>query len=126
MGGPDTPAIGFAAGEERLISLIAPENLIKEPLDFYIVSMEEKYDIEAMKLANEMREYLRVQTNISARSFSSQMKYANKIDAEYTIVIGEDEIKNKTCKIKHMKTGKEISCKLNIENILDALEKIFL
>ena len=126
LGGPDTPAIGFAAGEERLISLISPENLIKEPLDLYIVSMEEKYDIEAMKLANEIRDYLSVQTNISSRSFSSQMKYANKIDAEYTIVIGEDEIKNKTCKIKQMQTGKEVSCKLDVEDILDAFEKGFL
>lgn len=122
LGGQDTPAVGFAAGEERLISLMSEEKVFKDNLDLYIVSMEEKFDLEAMKLANNLRtELFSVQTNISSRSFNAQMKYANKIDAEYVIVLGEDEIKNKKCKIKNMKSGKEIDCKLDAESISEAI-----
>ena len=121
LGGPDTPAVGFAAGEERLISLIDDE-IINEPVDIYIASMDEKYDIYAMKIANELREeYFTVETNISARSFNSQMKYANKINAEYLIVLGEDEIKNKKCKIKNMETGTQMESKLQSAEIADVI-----
>ena len=122
LGGQDTPAVGFAAGEERLISLLNTE-LVKEiPLDLYIVSMEEKLDVFAMKLANELRDdLLTVQTNISSRSFNAQMKYANKIKAKYVIVLGEDEVKNKKCNIKDMESGKETECKLNSESIQEVI-----
>ena len=130
LGGQSTPAVGFAAGEERLISLLPDDMIIDIPLDLYIVSMEDKYDICAMKLANELREkLLDVETNISSRSFNAQMKYANKIKARYVIVLGEDEIKNKKCKIKNMETGKEIECKLDSESIEESIfefeEEIF-
>ena len=121
LGGQDTPAIGFAAGEERLISLISDEDIYKSQVDMYIVSMEDKFDIEAMKVANGLREWLNVQTNISSRSFNAQMKYANKINAEYLIVLGEDEISNKKCKIKNMNSGKEFESKLDSDCILDTI-----
>ena len=122
LGGQDTPAVGFAAGEERLISLITDNILVDIPLDLYIVSMEEKFDIYAMKLANELRkDYITVQTNISSRSFNAQMKYANKIGARYVIVLGEDEVNSKKCKIKNMNTGKETNCKLDAESIQEAM-----
>ena len=108
LGGQPTPAIGFAAGEERLLSLLKnSENIDYTPLEICIVSLDEKYDLDAMKLAEDLREYYSVQTNISSRSFNAQMKYANKINAEYVIVLGEDEIKNKKCKVKNMKTSEE-------------------
>ena len=121
LGGQSTPAVGFAAGEERLISLMKEDEIYKEPLDLYIVSMEEKYDIEAMKLANNLRKWLNVETNISSRSFNAQMKYANKKNAEYIIVLGEDEVTNKKCKIKNMANGKETSCNLDFDSIIDAI-----
>ena len=121
LGGQDTPAIGFAAGEERLISLISEEDVFKTQVDLYIASMNEKFDIEAMKIANGLREWLNVQTNIASRSFNAQMKYANKINSEYLIVLGEDEIKNKICKIKNMKSGEELKSKLDSDSILETI-----
>ena len=121
LGGVDTPAIGFASGEERLISLISDEDVYKSQVDMYIVSMEDKFDIKAMKLANGLRQWLNVQTNISSRSFNAQMKYANKVNAEYLIVLGEDEVKSDTCKIKSMKTGKELKSKLDSDCILETI-----
>ena len=121
LGGQDTPAIGFAAGEERLISLISEEDVYKTEVDLYIASMNDNFDIEAIKLANGLREWLNVQTNIASRSFNAQMKYANKINSEYLIVLGEDEIKNKTCKIKNMKSGDELKSRLDSDSILETI-----
>ena len=121
LGGADTPAIGFAAGEERLISLLQDERIDYAPLQLYIASLDEKYNLAAMKLADSLREYASVETNISSRSFNAQMKYANKINAEYLIVLGEDEIKNSKCKIKNMKTGEEKESNLNVDEILDII-----
>ena len=121
LGGQDTPAIGFAAGEERLISLISEEDIYKTEVNLYIATMSNEFDIEAIKIANGLREWLNVQTNIASRSFNAQMKYANKINSEYLIVLGEDEIKNKTCKIKNMKSGEELKSKLDSESILETI-----
>ena len=76
-----------------------------------------------MKLAEELREYYSVQTNISSRSFNAQMKYANKINAKYLIVLGEDEIKNKKCKVKNMKTGEEKEVKMTIDGIYEVISE---
>ncbi len=124
LGGQDTPAIGFAAGEERLLSLLSDEEIGYAPLEICIISLDAKYDLDAMKLAEELRKYYSVQTNISSRSFNAQMKYANKINAEYVIVLGEDEIKNKKCKVKNMKTGEEKETKLSLEGISEVVENI--
>ncbi len=124
LGGQPTPAIGFAAGEERLLSLLKNEEIDYASLELSIISLDEKYDLEAMKIAEQLREYMQVQTNISSRSFNAQMKYANKIGSEYVIVLGEDEIKNKKCKIKCMRTGEEKESKLSLEGIWEVLEDI--
>ena len=124
LGGQDTPAIGFAAGEERLLSLLKNnEEINYAPLEIYIVSLDEQYDLDAMKLAETLRECYSVQTNISSRSFNAQMKYANKINAEYLIVLGEEEIKNKKCKVKNMETGEEKEAELSLDGISDAIEE---
>ena len=121
LGGQNIPAVGFAAGEERLISLLTNQEINYPPVQIYIASFNNEYDLETMKLAESLRECFEVGTNISSRSFNAQMKYANKINAEYLIVIGEDEIKNKKCKIKNMKSGEEIESKLDSESIIDKI-----
>ena len=78
-------------------------------------------DIEAMKLAENLRKIFSVQTNISSRSFNAQMKYANKIDAKYIIVLGENELKDNKCRIKCMKTGEELETMLNADEITDKI-----
>lgn len=121
FGGGNIPAVGFAAGEERLISLVSDNRCMKFPLDLYIATMDEKYNLKAIEIANSLREYLSVQTDISSRSFNAQLKYANKLSADYLIVIGEDEINKNACKIKNMKTGEEKISKLNSDDIVETI-----
>ena len=125
LGGQNTPAVGFAAGEERLLSLLEnAEEIDYPPLELYIASLDEKYDLEAIELAEELRKCFQVQTNISLRSFNAQMKYANKINAQYLIVLGEDEIKNKKCKLKNMKTGEEKEADMSFEGISEIIKNM--
>ena len=121
FGGGNIPAVGFAAGEERLISLVSDNRCMNFPLDLYIATMDEKFNLKAIEIANSLREYLSVQTDISSRSFNAQLKYANKLGADYLIVIGEDEINKNACKIKNMKTGEEKISKLNSDNIVETI-----
>ena len=118
FGGPDTPAVGFAAGEERLLSLVEekqPENFKTE---LYIATMSQDQMLKAIEIANQLREYLIVETDICERSFNAQMKYANKIGAEKLLVLGEEEVATNTAKIKDMKTGEETP--VNLDEILES------
>ena len=123
LGGQDTPAAGFGLGEERLIGLVSNNKNIDDlKTDLYIATMgEEKQIIKALKLANELREYIAVETDINSRSLNAQLKYANKIDAEMLIVIGDEEVKNNVGKIKNMRTGREYNTELDSSEVFETI-----
>ena len=126
LGGTDTPAVGFAAGEERLLSLISEDDELKDfNTDLYIVAMGEKETIKALILAEKLREYIAVETDICQRSFNAQLKYANKICVDNLLVIGEDELKTNTAKIKNMETGKEYNVELDVDSIYEKIIELF-
>lgn len=124
LGGPKTPAVGFATGVERIMEMYNENNTnISDKIpDIYILSN----GLEENKLALAISEKLRkenyiVEKDISERSFKAQMKYANKIEAKYLLVIGENELRVKKAKIKNMTTGEELEINLNIEEIKKVL-----
>ena len=111
LGGPKTPAIGFGAGEERLVSVFEKSNpdlvekLRKTPKVFvaYIGKDAEKF---TTKFVEELRsQNINVSKDIMERGLKAQFKYADKIGAKYTITIGDDEIKNNRVSIKEMASG---------------------
>lgn len=111
MGGASTPAIGFGAGIERLLLTIEntqgkPE--AKEKMDLYIGYMGQSAKSKAMAMTYALREqHIRCTTDLLGKSVRAQMKYANKINALYSLIIGEDEIKTNKITIKNMKTGEQ-------------------
>lgn len=111
LGGPDTPACGFAMGLERFIMLLEARNIAlpgKNPIDLYIASMNDDANIVAAKLTSDLRsEGVACLFDTVGRSLKAQMKFANKIGALFTIVLGEDEIKNGKAKVKYMADGSE-------------------
>lgn len=123
LGGIDTPAVGFASGVERLLYLMSENNKLSDfNTELYIATMGGKKEIiKAIQLANELREYLCVETDICSRSFNAQLKYANKIGAENLLVIGEEELNANTAKIKNMKTGKEYNVELDSDSIFETI-----
>jgi len=128
IGGKYTPAVGFGAGMERLLLVRDAENkdVLKEASrDIFIGYRGEEAMMEAFKLVNSLR-----QLNISAesdhlqRSVKAQMKYANKMNAKFSAIIGESELEEKAVQIKNMETGESVTVPFEqivavIKNILD-------
>ncbi len=111
LGGPSTPALGFAAGIERLILTMESQGcdfLEPKKCDLYIVPMGEKAVEKAVTLAKMAREegYI-AEYDLMNRGLKAQMKYANKMGAVFTLVIGDNEIESGKAKLKNMATGKE-------------------
>lgn len=111
FGGDKTPGIGFGLGIERL--LIRLEELgveipNDELLDLYVAPLGEESYKYAYKLVHSLRLMgIKADTDHMSRGLKPQMKYANKINCKYLIVLGENEISNNLVKIKDMETGTE-------------------
>ncbi|MGF7057324.1 histidine--tRNA ligase [Brassicibacter mesophilus] len=117
LGGSSTPAVGFGMGIERLLltldnnNIIIPEN---KGLDIFIVTIGDKADKEAFKLLLNLRSHgIAADKDYLGRSIKAQFKYSDKIDALYTIVIGDDEIEKDTVTLKNMETGEQQEVQLS-------------
>jgi len=96
MGGPNTPAIGFAIGLERLILLAGKDLEVPRNTDIYIINKGLIAESLAINLSRKLRNYdLLVELDLSGASFSKQFKKANKLKAKSIIVIGDEEAANK-------------------------------
>jgi histidyl-tRNA synthetase len=121
LGGNDAPGVGFAMGIERLILLLENSNLElpkdKTP-DIFIIPMGNEASKIAYKLLFDLRKKkISAECDLNNRSLKAQMKYADKIDAKWTVVIGDDEIEKNEYKLKNMKTGEVTNT--NLENLAD-------
>lgn len=119
IGGPDLPSMGFGMGIERLLMALE-ENGIEIPkekyMELYVGSMDEDAKYEAIKIVNALREKgVKCECNHMERSVKAQMKYANKIEAYFTIILGENEIQSRTAKIKRMSDGEQFE--INLDNL---------
>ncbi|MBP3820849.1 histidine--tRNA ligase [bacterium] len=114
LGGEHTPAIGFAMGMERLISLLPQQETKK--LDAFIVSNS---SLDAFLLAEELRKKgISVEIDLANKKFTKQLEKASKI-AKFALILGEDEILNEKVSIKNLFTGEQISVdKKNCYNYL--------
>ena len=123
FGGRPTPAVGFAAGMERIFLLLERKNIPKNQPEIFLIYS----GIPGYKKAFEIMSLFR-SNNISAdidpesNSFKSQMKKADREKARYTIIIGDDEIKAGILKIKDMETGEQKD--IPEENILEYVSTI--
>lgn len=124
LGGPSTPAVGFGMGIERLL-LTLENNGIEIPnekgLDIFIVTIGEKADKEAFRLLSDLRRSkISADKDYLGRSIKAQFKYSDKLEAEYTIVIGDDEVDKGVVSLKNMHTGEQQEVAL--VNLIDELK----
>ena len=121
LGGTHTPAVGFATGVERLMKMVEEaigDKIENRKPDLYIVSSGKEETKRAIELAENLRdEDIYVERDLIERSFKSQMKYADKIEAKNLLVIGENELQTGMVKIKNMETGEETETKLDSTEI---------
>ena len=116
LGGKQTPGVGFAAGIERLLIVLAKLNTKRfdshAPV-LYFVGLDETARIWSfLKISELRRQGIRAEVDYLGRSVKSQMREANRQQALYVIVVGEQELKTKTAKLKNMRTGEETSVSL--------------
>ncbi len=128
LGGQPTPSLGFAMGIERLLMVLDAQNIeIPKPstCDLYIAALGDDAEVRAFSLIKELREAsLIAEGDIVGRGLRAQMKYANKIGAKFSMVIGDDDISKNSAKVKNMSVkGEEFEVPLD-ENFLNSfLEK---
>lgn len=137
LGGQHTPALGFGMGIERLLIVMDKQEcdyLTPKKCDIYFATMGDDALEKAMSLAKELRDYgYRAEYDVVGRGLKAQMKYANKIGAAFTVVLGDNEIAEGSAKLKEMESGKETPVRLDdkftanfdslyIDRMLDSLD----
>ena len=121
LGGQHMPSLGFALGMERLLSLMDAQNIEipqPEPCQIYIASMGDNATLKGMQLLKELRlSSIKAQSDIIGKSLRAQMKYADKIGAKYSIVIGDNEIEQNKATLKNMSNKEQYDITLG-ENFI--------
>ena len=111
----EIPSAGFGMGIERIIYFLNIQNVELEPekpVQLY-VGMLGDVKTEAYKVISSLRaEGITVETDYLDKSVKAQMKYANKINARYTVIIGEDELASGRVNVKNMEDGTGQECAL--------------
>ena len=125
LGGPSLPGIGFGMGLTRIILAMKESGaLIPEapkPV-LYIAPMGDKARATAIKYVAELRNKgIYAECDICARSLKAQMKYADKIGAHYTLIIGDSELESGKAQLKDMTNSTQEE--IEISNIVDIILK---
>ena len=125
IGGPDLPAIGFGIGLERVMMVMKDREINFDPpqnIEIFVASVGERAQREAVKICEVMRRSgISCECDISGKNLKSQMKYANKINATFAVVLGDEELENKRARIKEMAHGKETDIPLTKEGFIKFL-----
>ncbi len=120
LGGSSTPSVGWAVGMERLMILLNEQNLYqkKDSPDVYFINQGISAEPEALSLTRKLRTAgLNVELDSSASSFSKQFKKANKSNAKWALIIGEEEFSAGEVRIKKLKFDGEDFKERNISKI---------
>jgi histidyl-tRNA synthetase len=109
LGGPDTPAVGWASGLERLVILLKQLQPLSEGgIDFYLVSRGEQAEAQAVFLAHQLRQQgFSVELDLSGAAFGKQFKRADRSGAIACLILGDAEAENKTVQLKWLKSGEQ-------------------
>ena len=123
MGGQATPALGFAMGVERLLMVLESQGKelpTPQPCDIYIAPMGEAAALKASQMCFNLRnEGFQALTDIVGRGLKAQMRYANKINAVFTLVLGDSELESGKAKLKCMANGEEKE--ISLDNIISEI-----
>lgn len=109
IGGPSTPGVGWGMGKERMLLTMEAcgADIPGEPgTDVFIAYVDEESKMASLKLMKELRDAgISVQMDVMGRKLKNQFKYADRIEAAKTIVIGGDELASGKLTIKDMISG---------------------
>ena len=125
--GPQTPAVGFGIGEERLMLVLKeqnPEFFEDEGIDFFITNIGEGTAQKTVEIARKLRNQgLKVQYDVDQKKLKAQFRKADRVHAKYVITLGAKELENGTLNIKRLSDGQTIDLKLEDLDNIDAVLK---
>jgi histidyl-tRNA synthetase len=111
LGGSPTPAVGFAAGMERLLLVLEKKSLVPpqpDTVDLFAVLLGERAQEAGLTILEGLRRCgIRCETDFLGRSLKAQMRAANRLGAAYTVIIGEQELSKKQLILKEMQEGRQ-------------------
>jgi histidyl-tRNA synthetase len=118
LGGPKTPGIGFAIGMERLVLLLQQHEeevtTVGNAIDIFVAGLGEKASEFAFSLVHALRQKgLQTAMDHEGRSLKSQMKQANKVNARYVLIIGENELEQGQAVLRNMDNQEQQEIAIN-------------
>ena len=126
MGGTDTPGIGFAIGIERLILLLQNKDFINNKNSIYFITLGDEAEFISMKICNNIQRNITdviVINDMTRSSLKSQMKKADKSNACFALILGEQEIQKNQIIIKPLRGQGEQEI-VSIENTINRIKEI--
>lgn len=118
LGGPETPGIGFALSIERLLMALEAENIslpIKESIDCYVIALGEEANLKAAAIVQQLRQQgIQVDKDYQNKKMNAQFKTADRLQAKFVLVLGEDELAKNEVAVKEMETGNQENIKLDV------------
>ena len=123
IGGRETNAIGLSIGLERLCLLIG-DSIIKDTKSLLIVSLEDSFFLDGMKLASSLRKELKnlsIQFSGKEKNLKTLLKKANKKNTDFMVIIGREEIKNNSFTLKKLSMNQEMKID-NFDSLLNNLK----
>ncbi|MBT5331054.1 MAG: histidine--tRNA ligase [Porticoccaceae bacterium] len=128
LGGPETPALGFGLGVERLMLLVEEINpgfLQQQAVDIFVIASDQEVT-QALQLAEKIRiaePRLSVVVNCGGGSFKSQFKKADRSGAELALILGEDEVRESRVTLKYLREKKDQES-LTLDEALNRLRSL--
>jgi len=123
IGGSPTPAVGFAVGLERVLLALEQQQLLPtlpDAVDVFVVALGENVQTTAFQLLMAMRSVgLSAQMDFAGRSMKAQMKQANKANARFVVILGEDEVREQAATLRNMQTSEQE--KVTMKEIINKL-----
>ncbi len=126
IGNKDIPGIGFALGIERLLLTLEKQEIeipVDKSIDIYLTTIGDKAKKACFELLDEFRKNnIKAEIDYLGRSVGGQMKSADRMNATYTVIIGENELNSGKATVRNMKNGEEQEIKL--DTLVESIEKM--
>ncbi len=117
IGGPETPGIGFALSIERLLMALEVQNValpINDQLDCYVIAMGEEAKLVASNISFKLRQAgLSSDQDYLDKKMKAQMKAADRFNASFVVIIGDNELEKNIVVVKEMITGEQQEVSIN-------------
>ena len=117
LGGPELAGVGFGMGLTRIVLAMREaglDNIEKVRPKLYVAALGERAMVKALGIVErQRRDGNFAECDIVGRSLKAQMKYANKLGADYTLIIGDSEIDNGKAQLRNMQTGEQCEVELD-------------